>query len=198
METPSLLAAERLLAALRADGCMVAAEGERLIIDGPLTDARHAAITARKSELLAILAGEGQEVNRGAGLTCVAKTTPQAELADNGTVEPALTEPQAASRSMLMGFAEPEPEAIADPPQPEPPPPPPSWRVLPRGRVYNGHIVITPETMRWRARRDAARCKGRPFNEPAPEYCYPEFETDPKRREAMLNGWPIPPKQWPF
>lgn len=102
---------------------------------------------------------------------------------------------------MLAGFA--EPEAPADPPQPAPwqpgDPLPPGWSPpLPRGRVYNGHVVITPEAMAWRARRDAARCKGRPFSEPAPEYVYPEFERDPKRREAMLNGWPIPPRRAPY
>ena len=56
-----LAAAERLLAALRADGCIVAAEGDRLIVQGALTDARRAAIIARKPELIAILAAERGE-----------------------------------------------------------------------------------------------------------------------------------------
>lgn len=53
-----LAATERLLAALRADGCIITAEGERLIVEGPLTDAGRAAIAARKPELLALLAIE--------------------------------------------------------------------------------------------------------------------------------------------
>ena len=40
------------------NGCVVTAEGDRLIVDGALTDAKRASIVARKPELIAILAAE--------------------------------------------------------------------------------------------------------------------------------------------
>jgi hypothetical protein len=55
----STLEAVALLATLRADGCIVAAEGARLIVRGKYSDAQRTAIIARKGELLMILAAEG-------------------------------------------------------------------------------------------------------------------------------------------
>ena len=40
------LAAERLLAALRDSGCTLAVDGDKLVVHGPLTDARRAASTS--------------------------------------------------------------------------------------------------------------------------------------------------------
>ncbi len=93
MAPRDLLAAERLLAALLADGCVVTAEGDRLIVEGPptaLTDAKRAAITARKPELLALLAIEKASVG---------------ELAGDDAVDPPLTSPESPPRSLLAGFA---------------------------------------------------------------------------------------------
>ena len=61
MEAARFLSAQRLLVDLRADGCIVTVESERLLVEGILTSERQVAIIAHKAELVELLtAGEPQ------------------------------------------------------------------------------------------------------------------------------------------
>lgn len=132
---PELSAAE-LLASLRAAGCVVSTNGERLSVDGPedaqaLWDDSIELLSRHKQELIRILMAEGD-----------AEAPPPPEL-------PVILPPR------------------------------------PLGPVVAGVAIATAEGLAWRARRDRARCFGQRFDEPAPQFYYPQFEADSRKRAAM-------------